>query len=86
MTASPSEQSADYVSNEDALRYILERQGFQVIDGDFVRMDGFRTRVAVVPVDPRPMLRAALDARWWDDKRPVAEILNDGSVPTEDPS
>jgi hypothetical protein len=40
-------KDAEYVSNEQALRDILEWQGFEIIEGDFTRSDGSRTRIAV---------------------------------------
>lgn len=60
---------AEYIADADALRYILEANGFKVVKGDFIRRDGVRTRLAVIPVDPRPMMRAAIDAlaRWEGD-------------------
>lgn len=68
-STAPMTDQGEYVADADALRYILEANGFKVVKGDFTRRDGVRTRLAVIPMDPRPMLRAAIEAlaRWEGD-------------------
>lgn len=75
---------AEFVPDVEALRYILERQGYHVIEGDFIRGDGSRARLAVLPVNPEPMLKAALDACRFQaqrvaDKQNLQVRLIDGS-------
>lgn len=47
MTPTDPALIAEYVSNEQALRDILQWLGYLLIEGDFTRSDGSRTRIAV---------------------------------------
>jgi hypothetical protein len=53
---------AEYVDDLVALTDILERCGFKILRGSFLRGDGTRARIAVVAADPKPLLWAAWTA------------------------
>lgn len=55
----------EFVPDKEALIYILEANGFKVAEGDFIRIDGKRTRMHVQPVDPVKILEAAERACRW---------------------
>lgn len=44
------------------LRALIEAQGFQVIEGDFVRRDGSHSHFYLRPRDPRRLLQLAQQA------------------------
>jgi hypothetical protein len=56
---------ADYVSDVDALVYLLEANGFKVAWGEFTRRDGRYSRVACQPVDPLKLAEATVRACKW---------------------
>lgn len=62
MTALEPGAEPDFVPDVEQLRRLFEMNGFRVVDGDFTRLDGRRTRVCILPVDPIPLLKAAIDA------------------------
>lgn len=50
------------VPDLEALIYCVERCGFQVVRGEYVRLDGRRATIGLLPCDARELLTCARDA------------------------